>query len=139
MLYYLRQQSTRTEEMLLRLLGIKRVRSPWGTALCLYSFFFFFFSPLLFIWIEPAICSVAPRSAIVSCLLLPSKKKKKKRKEKKRRGSAKHFKTVSLGARACRPGSKGKKLNFRSFAESWGNSEVKGQHKGSLIKNEREG
>lgn len=79
MFYCLRQLSTSTEEMLLRLLGIKRDWTPWGTAGCLYIYILFFSTLLLFIQFEPAICSAAPRSAIVSCLLLQKKKKKKKR------------------------------------------------------------
>lgn len=127
MFYYLRQLSTTIEEMLLRLLGIKRDWSPWGTAVCLYIYCFFY--PLLFIRFEPAICSVAPRSAIVRCLLLWEKKE----------ALWNIFKSsVSLRAKACRLGSKGKKLHFWNSSGA-GNGEVKGQQRGSLIKKEKGG
>lgn len=120
--------------MLLRLLGIEQDWSPWGTAVYLYLYYcfcFVFSFPLLSVWFEPAICSVAPRSAIVSCLLLWRGKKEKCCETFLNSQSA-------SGRKACRLGSKGKKLHFRN---SWGagNSKVKGQHGGSLIKKEKGG
>lgn len=92
----------------------------------MYTVYIYCFPTLLCIWIEPAICSVAPLSAIGSRLFLQS--------------TQKHFFTSSLspGAKACILASKGKALPYKSW---WGagNREVKGQQRGSLIKREREG
>lgn len=67
--------------MLLQQLAIKQGWSPWGTAVYLYYCCFFFSSfPLLFIRLELAICSVAPRSAI--CELFTSVKEKKNREKR---------------------------------------------------------
>lgn len=71
-----------------------------------------------------------------SAVLLPGWLKRKK---KKKEALWNIFKSsVSLRAKACRLGSKGKKLHFSS---SWGagNSKVKGQQRGSLIKKEKGG
>ena len=105
-----------------------------------FSFFFFSSYPLLFIRCEPAICSVAPRSAIVPCLLLRREREREGEKKKKHRSPVKHFYIVSQprGEDACRPGSKGKKLHFWKWRGA-GNDWVNGQHRGSLIKKEEGG
>lgn len=115
--------------MLLRLLGIKRDWTPWGTAGCLYIYIVFFYPFIVYsVWTSNLQCC----SQVGHCELFTSAEE-----EEKKEALWNIFKS-SVSHRARRLGSKGKKLHFWN---SWGagNDGVKGQQRGSLIKKKKGG
>lgn len=83
-------------------------------------FIYIYIYPLLFIWIEPAIGSVAPRSTVASCLFL------RREKEKIKGRTVKHFEIVSQPqGESLQTGFKRQKASLLELAGSWGTARSK--------------